>query len=374
MEIRNIIATLRKNAGFCLCALAILCFVPAAAQPPASVKSYGIWNGKMRIELSRNITGASLDSFITQFNLSGIGLVGLLQKHDGDSLEKLGWQVENSNKGSFLISKRLAGPDWAASPDNRILLTEKHPSLNELFPADNNGIVYGYNRFKNKYPFAINDSVVTFFLRSHQGKGRVLLAGSFTGWQNGALRMQPTDSGWIAQVKLKPGKYWYKFIIDGGWTTDPDNQLMENDGRGNVNSVYYKTNTLFTLNQYGDARRVYLSGSFNNWKSNDLPMIKTSTGWQLPLYLASGTYTYRFVVDGNNWMTDPANPVKFPNELHDYNSVVRIGKPHPFSLAGYGNARQVMLAGSFNNWRDYELPMLKTDGGWQLPYTLGGGN
>ncbi|MEI9810167.1 MAG: glycogen-binding domain-containing protein [Bacteroidota bacterium] len=54
-----------------------------------------------------------------------------------------------------------------------------------------------------------------------------------------------TDSGWTAQVKLRPGKYWYKFIVDGNWMVDSDNRLNENDGRGNINSVFFRTNTVF---------------------------------------------------------------------------------------------------------------------------------
>jgi hypothetical protein len=130
---------------------------------------------------------------------------------------------------------------------------------------------------------------------------------------------------------------------------------------------------LFTLSQYPAAGKVYLAGSFNNWKAYDLAFTKTATGWQLPLYLADGTWTYRFIVDGK-WMADPGNTEKFLNEFNDYNSVIRIGRPHLFNLDGYTNARQVMLVGSFNNWHKYELPMQKTAGGWQLPYTLGSGN
>jgi hypothetical protein len=38
-------------------------------------------------------------------------------------------------------------------------------------------------------------------------------------------------------MKLEPGKYFYKFIVDGDWITDPGNQNAEDDGHGNINSV-----------------------------------------------------------------------------------------------------------------------------------------
>jgi 1,4-alpha-glucan branching enzyme len=116
-----------------------------------------------------------------------------------------------------------------------------------------------------------------------------------------------------------------------------------------------------------------VSGSFNNWDPDQLIMNKTATGWELPLYLAEGTYTYRFVAD-RRWMEDPANKEHYPNEFGEYNSVLRIGKPYLFYLEGQPNAKQVILTGSFNGWRDNELYMKKTEKGWELPYTLGTGN
>jgi 1,4-alpha-glucan branching enzyme len=185
--------------------------------------------------------------------------------------------------------------------------------------------------------------------------------------------MKPTDSGWVAIVKLGPGKYWYKFIVDGNWMVDPSNQIRENDGRGNINSVFYRTNQVFTLPGFPNAKKVYLSGSFNSWRPRELLMTKTESGWELPIYLARGTHTYRFVVDGT-WMDDPVNPQKLPNEFKDYNSVIRIGKAYTFRLDGFTNAKQVVLSGSFNNWREDELFMNKTALGWELPYTIGPGN
>jgi hypothetical protein len=351
----------------------VLFFLFADAQYRAAVNAYTIKNGKMYIELSRQIKGSSIDSFMAKYNLYGIGLNGLIQNNDGDSLEKLGWKIEINNKYIIGISKRLIGADHIVTPEDRITFMEKHPTMAELFPVVNNGVRYGYNRFRNKFPFVVKNLTVTFFLRNHIHAGKVLLAGSFTGWQENALSMKVTDSGWIVQVKLDPGKYWYKFIIDGNWQIDTDNRLSENDGLGNTNSVFYQPNVLFTLDQYSQTRRVYLAGSFNDWRPDELEMTKTAKGWQLPLYLADGTHTYRFVV-GGQWMADPANPEKFPNEYNDYNSVIRIGKPYLFQLAGYTNAGKVILTGSFNNWRNNELPMNKTATGWQLPYTLGGGN
>jgi hypothetical protein len=133
--------------------MAILAFLPAAGQHRA-MTMYSIRDGEMYIELGRDITGPALDSFIAKFNLSGIGLKGLVENNDEDSLEKAGWKIRTRNKSILAISKRLEGPDQIGSPGDRILFTEKHPTLDELFPVGNNGVVYGHNRFRNKFPFA----------------------------------------------------------------------------------------------------------------------------------------------------------------------------------------------------------------------------
>ncbi|HTM92895.1 MAG TPA: glycogen-binding domain-containing protein [Flavisolibacter sp.] len=339
-----------------------------------AVSAYSIKNGRMYIQVSKDITEAALDSFITDNELEDLDLKRFIKTNNSDSLQKSGWKVEINNESYFIISKVFEPFGNVGNNINnivdRMFLQEKP---NPLFPATNNGIVYGINKFRNKYSFRLEDSLVTFFLRNNKNANRVLLAGSFNNWKPDALSMKGTDSGWIAHVKLGPGKYWYKFIVDGNWTVDNDNEQKENDGLGNINSVFFRPNIEFTLNGFTNARRVFLAGSFNNWKPNDLAMMKTVTGWTLPLYLAEGTHTYKFVVDGK-WMRDENNNKKLPDGHGDYNSVIRFGKTYHFKLNGYENAKQVTLSGSFNGWKQDELLMNKTFNGWEIPYALGAGN
>jgi hypothetical protein len=363
----------RRWLTLCIGVLFLISAMPVQVAAQQTANEYTIKNGKMFISLNKKIKEPTLDSFIAKYNLFDLGLKQLIKNKFYDSLSKQGWRIDSTDKKIFLISKALKAFHEINNPADKIIFAEKHPTLAERFPAVNNGILYGHNRFRNKFSFAINDSEVTFFLKDNLRAQRVTLAGSFNNWVPNALAMTKTDSGWIALVNLGPGKYWYKFIVDGRWTIDTDNLLTENDGLGNINSVFYKSNVLFILNSFTNARKVYLAGSFNNWQPKDLQMMKTQKGWELPLYLSEGTHTYRFVVDGE-WYADPKNDEKFPNEFGDFNSVIRIGKPYLFKLNGYTNAKHVMLAGSFNKWRDDELFMNKTATGWELPYTLGGGN
>ncbi|MFT3912312.1 MAG: glycogen-binding domain-containing protein [Ferruginibacter sp.] len=348
-----------------VCFLVIIVQLHATAQ---SQKIYTIKKGKMYIELGRQISEMELDKFIDQFNLAEIGLTKFLRENNTEGIKKNGWDIEKNDKKFIAISKPLYSSDNIDKPGEQLLL-----SIAKRFPPVSPGVVMGCNKFKKDYSFLVKDSLVQFYLRGNLEAKRVILAGSFNNFSPTALRMEKIESGWVAFVVLTPGKYWYKFIVDGNWIIDPDNNLREGDGEGNTNSVYYKANKMFRLNGYTNSKIIYLAGSFNNWQKNELPMKRTTAGWELPLYLNNGTYTYRFIEDGH-WMIDPGNPEKVPNEFGEYNSVVRLGTGYLFRLNGFTGAKRVILTGSFNGWRKDELFMNKTATGWELLYTLGKGN
>jgi hypothetical protein len=96
-------------------------------------------------------------------------------------------------------------------------------------------------------------------------------------------------------------------------------------------------------------------------------------GWYLPVFLPDGTYTYRYRIN-EQWITDPGNTSRFPNGQGAFNSVLQVGKPFVFKLNGFLQAKEVMLVGSFNGWREGELFLKRSENGWTLPYALGPGN
>ena len=62
------------------------------------------------------------------------------------------------------------------------------------------------------------------------GAKKVSLAGSFNKWDTRALSAKKDSQGnWTTKVGLKPGKYEYKFFVDGNWVNDPScNNCMIN--------------------------------------------------------------------------------------------------------------------------------------------------
>lgn len=50
----------------------------------------------------------------------------------------------------------------------------------------------------------------------------ITLVGSFNDWDPGALRMtKSADGQWSADLQLPPGRYEYKFVVDGIACSDP---------------------------------------------------------------------------------------------------------------------------------------------------------
>jgi 1,4-alpha-glucan branching enzyme len=51
---------------------------------------------------------------------------------------------------------------------------------------------------------------------------RVSIAGSFNNWNTRTLSAKRDSQGnWAVKTSLKPGRYEYKFFVDGSWLNDP---------------------------------------------------------------------------------------------------------------------------------------------------------
>jgi 1,4-alpha-glucan branching enzyme len=79
---------------------------------------------------------------------------------------------------------------------------------------------------------------VRFELVAPQARS-VSVAGSFNGWQVGALPMTRVADGlWATTVALPVGEHRYEFVIDGTqWVPDPTAHVQVDDGFGGLNSV-----------------------------------------------------------------------------------------------------------------------------------------
>jgi 1,4-alpha-glucan branching enzyme len=67
----------------------------------------------------------------------------------------------------------------------------------------------------------------------------VLIAGDFNNWSPMSTPMQTNGQPgcWQMSLPLHKGRYRYRFIVDGKWTTDPHNNYVEANQFGELNNV-----------------------------------------------------------------------------------------------------------------------------------------
>lgn len=66
---------------------------------------------------------------------------------------------------------------------------------------------------------------------------RVQLVGDFNGWALDGNEMKSSGRIWKKVVKLQPGRYQYRYVVDGRWQSDPSNAAVEPCPYGGHNSV-----------------------------------------------------------------------------------------------------------------------------------------
>lgn len=327
-------------------------------------------NGKFYFKIDRRWSTSDIREFRQTFDVDSIVVVKALSGAESFNINGVKWKVKRLNP--YIVALSLVEepqtkplfPSTIVMVDSKELARLVTPSIDAVF---------GANKFSQDDIFSYNNGVAQLFLPGYLKARTVYIAGSFNGWSTMASPMHKTERGWEVSIKLLPGKYLYKYIIDGRWYEDPYNRNKEHNEYGEYNSIFFCPNYRFSLKGFSDANVVNLAGSFNGWNRNELSMRRAMGGWYLPVYLADGNYTYKFIVD-NAWIIDPANSRQVPDGRGNINSMISIGDSVVFSLEGHLNAKSVILAGSFNEWNQGELHMKKLPTGWSIAYVLGAGN
>ncbi|OLC00596.1 MAG: hypothetical protein AUH30_02215 [Candidatus Rokubacteria bacterium 13_1_40CM_68_15] len=66
---------------------------------------------------------------------------------------------------------------------------------------------------------------------------QVQLMGDFNDWNLDGSEMEPVDGIWTKVVNLPPGRYRYRYIVDGRWQSDPLNGAVEPSPYGGLDSI-----------------------------------------------------------------------------------------------------------------------------------------
>lgn len=98
------------------------------------------------------------------------------------------------------------------------------------------------NQYEGRWaakPLQVKEGILFSYYSA--GAKEIFISGDFNGWKHGATGLiKGADDVWRVVLKLSPDRsYDYKFIIDGSWTTDPNNPDLNPDTAGGANSVIY---------------------------------------------------------------------------------------------------------------------------------------
>lgn len=107
---------------------------------------------------------------------------------------------------------------------------------------------------------------------------------------------------------------------------------------------------------------VAVAGTFNNWDKTANPLVSDATGkiWRATLRIPMGKHLYKFVLDGETWVTDPGLAKKENDGNGNINSLIFLFPSDYRQPASPADGRTAQSA--LQHFAS--LPYLNADGGW----------
>ncbi len=86
---------------------------------------------------------------------------------------------------------------------------------------------------------SVQKPIEVIFSLERPGSHEVFLCGDFNQWSPGSLRMirREENGHWEKRLTLAPGRYQYKFIVDGEWIHDATATENVANPYGSLNSI-----------------------------------------------------------------------------------------------------------------------------------------
>ena len=104
--------------------------------------------------------------------------------------------------------------------------------------------------------------------------------------------------------------------------------------------------------------RVKDGSTLPNWRDFERSVATTFNG-----YAFENKGFLDVIIDGKE-ITDPLNPLVTNSVKNGGNSFLIINPNFIFRLKGFSNAKSIFLAGDFDNWSEYALPMKHEGDEW----------
>lgn len=246
-----------------------------------------------------------------RLDFSDIDIYKVAVTGEFNNWSRKGWTMEKVGEYTYHLRKKLSDFGDAFPIQFKYLINDEYwAEPGATFPTvrkfSNEFIEETYNLTLYDVMPSVEGNTF-FFLAGHTNAREVILTGTFVGWDEGYLKMERIDGGWLLRLDLLPARYEYKFIVDGEWIHDPENPEMVMNEHGTFNSVLSITRQVeFALPSLPNFERVELVGSFTRWSR--IPMDLRDGVWRCDVALPGGKYHYKFVVNGR-YVRDPQNPL-----------------------------------------------------------------
>jgi enterochelin esterase family protein len=147
---------------------------------------------------------------------------------------------------SLWVRPSSLGPRQVMAETESRFYDSEIPDLHLTFIKDEKGDVTGLtlnteqgNVLAKKMPPPVPslNGNTTFTLAGHIDAEAVAIYGSFNNWVQTKNYCAREGDGWVCRIDLAPGKYTYRFLVDGVGLIDPANSATEDDGSGHMDSV-----------------------------------------------------------------------------------------------------------------------------------------
>lgn len=155
--------------------------------------------------------------------------------------------LEEGVQKEIVISDLFYSEDYKLSFSPNANVIVEHDSVNNILKMKaKNGFTgldlleFTFINQKYQIPFKLQPRKKYQFSYKPKGKPKqVNLFGQFNSWDRGSLPMSDPDRNGIYDISipLDPGRYEYKFFVDGAELIDPQNPVKVPNGLGDYNSV-----------------------------------------------------------------------------------------------------------------------------------------
>lgn len=210
--------------------------------PKGKTYSYRIEEEEVVFEFDRReYNEVTSEAFPHVTDFEDIDIYKVTVSGDFNAWSKDGWTMHKVSKDVFQLRKKLCDFDDKFQWQFKFVIND---SLWAEPPADAVNQVrvqteFGYqadNLVMETIPPSLEGNT-TFILKGFEQATRIFLSGEFNSWSTNMHLFGREKGEWVCRIDLKPGKYQYKFIVDGEWMIDPANPNSITTTEGYVNSV-----------------------------------------------------------------------------------------------------------------------------------------